>query len=79
MVPIMEKNAISMANEWKEKVRDGGGCVELEMSNYMTQMIANMIAHATSRSSYEKRRKVFEHELAFVNLTIQRQNSSAIP
>jgi len=25
MVLIMEKNALSMANEWEEKVRDSGG------------------------------------------------------
>jgi hypothetical protein len=27
--------------------KDNGGCVKLEMSNYMTQMIVNIIAHAT--------------------------------
>jgi hypothetical protein len=30
-----------------KRVGDSGGCVKLEMSNYMTQMIANIIAHAT--------------------------------
>jgi len=43
----MEKSALSMANEWEEKVGDNGGCVKLEMKNYMTQMIANIIACAT--------------------------------
>jgi hypothetical protein len=43
----MEKNALSMENEREEKVGDSGGCVKLEMNNYMTQMIANIIAHAT--------------------------------
>ncbi len=43
----MEKSALSMANEWEEKVGDNGGCVNLEMKNYMTQMIVNIIARAT--------------------------------
>jgi hypothetical protein len=43
----MENSVLSMANEWEEKVGDSGGCVKLEMSNYMTQMKATIIAHAT--------------------------------
>jgi hypothetical protein len=45
MVPIMEKCASSMANEWEEKVKDGGGCVELEVTYYMANVTADIIAH----------------------------------
>jgi hypothetical protein len=50
----MEKSVLSMANEWEEKVGDSGGCVKLEMSNYMTQMIINIIAHATCGVAMKK-------------------------
>ncbi|KAH8952995.1 hypothetical protein BDL97_08G001200 [Sphagnum fallax] len=79
MVPIMEKNASSMANEWEEKVKDGGGCVELEVSHYMANVTADIIAHTAFGSSYEKGRKVFEHQLSLLNLTLQRLKFITIP
>jgi hypothetical protein len=42
-------------------------------------MIVNIITHATFGSSYEKGRRVFEHRLALVNLTIHKQKFGAIP
>jgi PHYB activation tagged suppressor 1 len=79
MVPIMEKSASSMANEWEEKVKDGGGCVELEVSPYTANVTADIIAHTAFGSSYEKGRKVFEHQLSLLNLTFQRLKFSTIP
>jgi hypothetical protein len=79
MVPIMEKSASSMANEWEEKVKDGGGCVELEVSHYMANVTADIIAHTAFGSSYEKGRKVFEHQLSLFNLTFQRLIFLTIP
>ncbi|KAH9530375.1 hypothetical protein CY35_U001800 [Sphagnum magellanicum] len=79
MVPIMEKCASSMANEWEEKVKHGGGCVELEVSHYMANVTADIIAHTAFGSSYEKGRKVFEHQLSLFNLTFQRFKFLTIP
>jgi PHYB activation tagged suppressor 1 len=79
MVPIMEKCASSMANEWEEKVKDGGGCVELEVSHYMANVTADIIAHTTFGSSYEKGRKVFEHQLSLFNIILQKLKFFIIP
>ncbi|KAH8946432.1 hypothetical protein BDL97_12G095100 [Sphagnum fallax] len=79
MVPIMEKCASSMANEWEEKVKDGGGCVELEVSHYMANVTADIIAHTTFGSSYEKGRKVFEHQLSLFNIIFQKLKFFIIP
>jgi hypothetical protein len=79
MVPIMEKCASSMANEWEEKVKDGGGCVELEVSHYMANVTADIIAHTAFGSSYEKGRKVFEHQLSLFKLTLQGLQYFIIP
>ncbi len=68
-----------MANEWEEKVKDGGGCVELEVSHYMASVTADIIAHTAFGSSYEKGRKVFEHQLSLFNLTFQRLIFLTIP
>jgi PHYB activation tagged suppressor 1 len=79
MVPIMEKSASSMANELEEKVKDGGGCVELEVSHYMANVTADIIAHTSFGSSYEKGRKVFEHQLSLFNLALERLQFFTIP
>ncbi len=79
MVPIMEKSASSMANEWEEKVKDGGGCVELEVSHYMANVTADIIAHTAFGSSYEKGRKVFEHQLSLFNFIFPKLNFFIIP
>ncbi len=79
MVPIMEKSASSMANELEEKVKDGGGCVELEVSHYMANVTADIIAHTAFGSSYEKGRKVFEHQLSLFKLTLQGLQYFIIP
>ncbi|CAK9259837.1 unnamed protein product [Sphagnum jensenii] len=79
MVSIMEKCASSMANEWEEKVKDGGGCVELEVSHYMANVTADIIAHTAFGSSYEKGRKVFEHQLSLFNIIFQKLKFFIIP
>ncbi len=79
MVPIMEKCASSMANEWEEKVKDGGGCVELEVSHYMANVTADIIAHTAFGSSYEKGRKVFEHQLSLFNFIFPKLKFFIIP
>ncbi len=68
-----------MANEWEEKVKDGGGCVELEVSHYMANVTADIIAHTTFGSSYEKGRKVFEHQLSLFNIIFQKLKFFIIP
>jgi hypothetical protein len=81
MVIPMEKSASSMADEWEKKVRDGGGNVELEVGDYMTHVTADIIALTAFGSNYEKGKKVFEQQVALLNLTDQRykQQFSAIP
>jgi cytokinin trans-hydroxylase len=81
MVIPMEKSASSMADEWEKKVRDGGGNVELEVGDYMTRVTADIIALTAFGSNYEKGKKVFEQQVALINLTDQRykQQFSAIP
>ncbi len=70
-----------MAHEWEKKVRDGGGNVELEVGDYMTHVTADIIALTAFGSNYEKGKKVFEQQVALMNLTDQRvkQQFSAIP
>ncbi|CAN5960418.1 unnamed protein product [Sphagnum jensenii] len=72
MVIPMEKSASSMAHEWEKKVRDGGGNVELEVGDYMTRVTADIIALTAFGSNYEKGKKVFEQQVALMNLTDQR-------
>jgi len=81
MVAAMAKSASSMADEWETKVMDGGGCVELEVGDYMTRLAANIIAHTAFGSNYERGRKVFDQQLALINLHGQRamQPLVAIP
>jgi len=57
------ESMLSMANEWEEKVGDNGGCVKLEMSNYRTQMIANIIACATFGVAMKKERECLDTNL----------------
>lgn len=77
----MAKSASSMADEWETKVMDGGGCVELEVGDYMTRLAANIIAHTAFGSNYERGRKVFDQQLALIDLYGQRamQPLVAIP
>jgi len=44
----------------KKKLRDGGGNVELEVSDYMKHVTADIIALTAFGSNYEKGKKVFE-------------------
>jgi hypothetical protein len=76
----MEKSASSMANEWGKKVRDGGGNVELEVGDYMKHVTADIIALTAFRINYEKGKKMFEQQVALINLMDQRdkQQFSAI-
>ncbi len=73
MVVAMEKCASSMVDEWEKKVRDGGGHVELEVGAYMTHVTADIISHTAFGSSYEKGKKVFEQQVALINLIDQRR------
>ncbi len=77
----MEKSASSMADEWEKKVRDGGGSVELEVGDYIKHVTADIIALTAFGSNYEKGKKVFEQQVALINLMNQRdkQQFSAIP
>ncbi len=53
----MEKNASVMVNEWENKVKNGGGHVELEVGDYMTHMAIDIITLIAFGSSYKKERK----------------------
>ncbi len=77
----MEKSASSMVDEWGKKVRDGGGNRELEMGDYMTHVTTDIIALTTFGSNYEKGKKMFEQQVALINLMDQRdkQQFNAIP
>jgi hypothetical protein len=81
MVAAIAKSASSMADEWETKVMDGGGCAELEVGDYMTRVTANIIAHTAFGSNYERGRKVFDQQLALIDLHGQRamQRLVAIP
>jgi hypothetical protein len=81
MVVAMEKSASSMVDEWEKKVRDGGGHVELEVGAYMTHVTADIISLTAFGSSYEKGKKVFEQQVALINLLGQRrrQRFGAMP
>jgi hypothetical protein len=70
-----------MAHEWEKKVRDGGGNVELEVADYMTHVTTHIIALTAFGSNYQKGKKVFEQQVAFINLMDQRykQQFNAIP
>ncbi|CAM6039494.1 unnamed protein product [Sphagnum compactum] len=72
MLIPMEKSASSMADEWEKKVRDGGGNVEFEVGDYMTHVTADIIALTAFGSNYEKGKKVFEQQVALINLIDQR-------
>jgi len=81
MIVEMVKSASSMADEWEKKVKDGGGHVEIEVGDYMTNVTSDIIAKTAFGSSYEKGKKVFEQLFALVNLTNQRnkQRFATIP
>jgi cytokinin trans-hydroxylase len=81
MVVTMEKSASSMVDEWEKKVKDGGGHVELEVGAYMTHVTADIISRTAFGSNYEKGKKVFEQQVALVNLLGQRrrQRFGAMP
>jgi hypothetical protein len=78
MVVAMEKSASSMVDEWE---KNGGGHVELEVGAYMTHVTADIISHTTFGSSYEKGKKLFEQQVALINLIGQRrrQRFGAMP
>ncbi|CAM6033945.1 unnamed protein product [Sphagnum compactum] len=63
MVGAMVKCASSIADEWEMRVQHDGGCVELEVGDYMRYVTADIIAHTAFGSSYEKGRKVFDQQL----------------
>jgi hypothetical protein len=46
--------------------------VELEVGDYMTHVTADIIAFTTFGSNYEKGKKVFQQQVALVNLMGQR-------
>ncbi|CAN5951661.1 unnamed protein product [Sphagnum jensenii] len=81
MIVEMVKSASSMADEWEKKVRDGGGHVEIEVGDYMTNVTSDIIAKTAFGSSYKKGKKVLEQLFALVNLTNQRnkQRFATIP
>ncbi|KAH8939641.1 hypothetical protein BDL97_15G045900 [Sphagnum fallax] len=81
MVVTMEKSASSMVDEWEKKVKDGGGHVELEVGAYMTHVTADIISRTAFGSNYEKGKKVFEQQVALINLLGQRrrQRFGAMP
>lgn len=75
------KCASSMADEWEMRVQHDGGCVELEVGDYMRRVTADIIAHTAFGSSYEKGRKVFNQQLVLGNHLRRRavQRVSALP
>jgi hypothetical protein len=64
----------------KKKLRDGGGNVELEVSDYMKHVTADIIALTAFGSNYEKGKKVFE-QVTLIKSMDQRdkQQFNAIP
>jgi hypothetical protein len=57
MVITMEKNASLMVDERENKVKNGGGRVELEVSDYMTHLTIDIIIFTTFGSSYIKKER----------------------
>ncbi|CAM6042203.1 unnamed protein product [Sphagnum compactum] len=57
-IVAMEKSESSMVNEWEKKVKDSGSHAELEVGDYMTHVIADIIAFTAFGSNYEKGKKV---------------------
>jgi len=78
MVVAMEKSVSSMVDEWEKKVRDGGGHVELEVGVYMTHVTTDIISHTAFGSSYEKGKKVFEQQVALINLIGQEGDNNLV-
>jgi len=72
MISAMKKNAISMVDGFKNKMKDGGGCLKPDMNGYMKHVTTNIIVCIIFGNSYEERRKVFAQQHAFVNLVHQR-------
>ncbi len=70
-----------MVDEWEKKVNDSGSHVELEVGDYMTHVIADIIAFTAFGNNYGKGKKVFQQQVALINLMGQRdrQRFSAIP
>jgi len=54
--------------------RDNGGCVKLEMSNYMTQMIVNIFAHATFGVAMKKEKECLDTNLHLSILQLKNLN-----
>ncbi len=68
----MDQSASSMVDEWEKKVKDGGGNVELEVNDYMAHVTIDIIARIAFGSNYEKGKKVFEEQVALLDLMDQR-------
>ncbi len=56
----MEKSALSMANNLEKKVKDGGGCLERDISDYMANVTSDILSHTLFGSSYEQGKKVLD-------------------
>ncbi len=60
-----------MVDEWENKVKNGGGHVEVEVGDCITHLAINIIAFTSFGSGYKKGKKVFE-QVAFINLMGQK-------
>jgi hypothetical protein len=65
----------------QKKVKDSGSHAKLEVGDHMTHVTADIIAFTAFGSNYEKGKKVFQQQVALINLMGQRnrQRFSAIP
>jgi hypothetical protein len=64
MIGAMEKSALSMVDNLEKKVKDGGGCLELDISDYMANVTSDILSHTLFGSSYEHGKKVLEESQA---------------
>jgi hypothetical protein len=60
MIGAMEKSALSMAENLEKKVKDGGGCLELDISDYMGNVTIHILSLTLFGSSYEQGKKVLD-------------------
>ncbi len=62
-------------------MKDSGSHAKLEVGDYMTHVTTDIIAFTAFGSNYEKGKKVFQQQVALINLMGQRdrQRFNAIP
>jgi hypothetical protein len=78
MIGAMEKSALSMVDNMEKKVKDGGGCLELDIGDYMANVTIDILSHTLFGSSDEQGKKVLDG-IANLMLIRSRQPFVMIP